>query len=100
MDGLDCLGTHEVKPGTFLGFDYMSLIKGGAGMLSGAGGMFGGGGGGAQPDAAAAAERARQAEATRKAEKSATTWKIIGGGVLGLAAVGGIAAVALRRPVP
>jgi len=97
-DGLDCLGTHEVKPGTFLGFDYMSLIKGGAGMLSGAGGMFGGGGGAGGGDAAAA-EKRRLEDDKRRAEQSATTWKIIGGVGLAVVAIGG-AALALRRPAP
>jgi len=97
FDGLDCLGAHEVKPGTFLGFDYMSLIKGGAGMLSGAGGMFGGGGAGGGD--AAAAEKRRLEDDKRRAEQSATTWKIIGGIGLAVVAIGG-AALALRRPAP
>lgn len=97
MNGLDDLGTHDIPGGTIMGFDYMSLIKGGAGMLSGAGGMFGGGGGGAQPDAAAVAERYRLEEEKRKAQRSATTWKIVGGIALAAVGLGGIA-LAVRRP--
>jgi len=77
-----------------LGFDYMSLLKGGAGMLQGAGGlMSGGGGGGAKPDAAA---QAAAAQAKAAAESSARTWKIVGGIALGLLGLGGIALVARR----
>ena len=98
-DGFDCLGTHDIKPGTLLGFDYMSLLKGAGGMLSGAGGMFGGGGGAAGGAAGGAdAERRRLEDEKRRAEKSAQTWKIVG--IVGLGIVllgGGVAAVTLGR---
>jgi hypothetical protein len=97
MDGFDELGVHDTD-GSFMGFDYMSLIKGGAGMLSGAGGMFGGGGAAGGGDAAAA-EKRRLEDDKRRAEQSATTWKIIGGIGLAVVAIGG-AALALRRPAP
>jgi hypothetical protein len=83
MSGLDCLGTDEIGA-----FDYMSLLSGAGGMLSG----FGGGG-----KDAGAAEKARLEEEKRRAEKSASTMKMA---LLGLGAVvlaGGIALL-VRRP--
>jgi len=95
-DGFDELGTHDTD-GSFMGFDYMSLIKGGAGMLSGAGGMLSGGGGGAA-GGGADAERRRLEDERRRLEKSKTTWMIVGivAAVVGL---GGVA-LAMRKPAP
>jgi hypothetical protein len=89
MDGLDLLGTHDVKPGTLLGFDYMSLLSGGAGLLSGAGGLMSGGGGAGGGGAAAAAEKQRLQDEKARAEKSASTMKTI------LIVVGSIAGLGL-----
>jgi hypothetical protein len=98
MDGFDTLAATEVGD-----FDYMSLLKGGAGLLSGAGGMMSGGGGtggGGAPAAAAEAEKQRIHAAQVAAESSARTWKIVGGIALAVVGLGGIALIARPRTVP
>jgi membrane protease subunit (stomatin/prohibitin family) len=94
MDGFDTLAATEVGD-----FDYMSLIKGGAGMLSGAGGLMSGGSSGARPDAAAAAQQAQIQAAKAQAEASARTWKIVGGIALGVIALVGLGFV-MRPAAP
>lgn len=80
MCGLDDYGHDE----PYVGFDYMSLLKGGAGMLQGAGGLLSGGKGGAPADA----ERIRLEMEKQQAESSARTAKIAAIVVGALAAVG------------
>jgi hypothetical protein len=88
--GFDCLGLDEE-----LGqFDYMSLLKGVAGMASGAGGMMSGGQSGTPAAGAAAAEAQRLQVAQLKAESSARTWKIVGGIALGVLGLGAVALIA------
>ncbi len=91
MSGLDSLGADEI------GFDYMSLIKGGAGMLSGAGGLMSGGGGGGGGDAAAAAEKRRLEDDKRRAEESVATMKTILIVIASLVGAGALFAVATGR---
>jgi hypothetical protein len=86
MNGFDALGCDEVGA-----FDYMSLLKGAGGLLSGFGGDSGGGG------AAAAAEKARLEQERRRAEQSASTMKMALIGLVALLGVGGIVLLATRR---
>lgn len=106
MDGFDTLAAEEIgwKPYVVADpwyddqvgdFDYMSLLKGGAGMLSGAGGMMSGGQAGAPAAGTpAAAETLRLQAAQLQAESSARTWKIVGGIALGVLGLGAVALVA------
>jgi hypothetical protein len=91
MNGFDTLASTEVGD-----FDYMSLLKGGAGILSGAGGMMSGGQSGtpaAGTPASAELERMR-IQAQGQAESSARTWKIVGGIALGVLGLGAVALIA------
>jgi hypothetical protein len=85
MSGLDYLSADYIGA-----FDYMSLLKGAGGLLSG----FGGGGGGG--DDKGAAERARLEEQRRQAEKSASNMRMA---LIGVAAVSvaGLAVLLARR---
>lgn len=92
MDGFDALAATEVGE-----FDYMSLLKGVAGIAGGAGGMLSGGQGGAPAagtPAAATAESLRLQAAQLQAESSARTWKIVGGIALGVLGLGAVALIA------
>ena len=94
-DGLDYFGIDDDS----VGFDYMSLLSGAGGMLSGAGGLMGKPAGAADP--AAAIEKQRLQDAKDRAEKSASTMKMVLIVVGTLAGVGVLALLTGRRaPAP
>jgi hypothetical protein len=93
FDGLDECGTHECP--SALGFDYMSLLKGLGGAVSGIAEGFGDKKGATTPAAQQALLQA-QAEKARAEQSAATAkWVLIGLG--GLVAVGGIVFFATRK---
>lgn len=89
MTGLHCLGVDSAD---VVGFDWMNVAKGAAGMLQGAGGLMSEKKGGG-----ADLEKKMLEEEKRRAEQSATTMKIVLGVAGGLAGVGLIAFLATRR---
>jgi hypothetical protein len=84
--GFDCLGCENPD---YVGFDYMSLLKGTGGLLSG----FGGSGG---KDDKSTADQIKQQMQLQQAQQSASTMKMV---LIGLAVVVGMGgfALALRR---
>lgn len=87
VDGLDLIG-----------FDWMQLAKGAAGVLQGAGGLLSGGGGGAANAAAVQAaliEKQRLEDERRRAEEDAQRTRLYLG-IGGVAAAGTIFALLLR----
>lgn len=91
MSGFDELGCEDE-----IGFDFLSMIPMAGGLISAAAGGGKGGGGGGQESAAAAAERQRLQDEKDRAQRSATTWKIVGISILALLGLGGVAFVVSR----
>lgn len=83
MDGLDVLGCENPD---YVGFDYMSLLKGSGGLLS----SFGGGGG--DDKKGPSAEQIKQQMELQQAQQSAATMKMA---LIGVAAVVGLGGFAL-----
>jgi hypothetical protein len=94
MNGFDTLASEQVGQ-----FDYMSLLKGVAGIASGAGGMMSAQQGvtagtpGMVTPASTELERIR-IQAQIQAESSARTWKIVGGIALAVLGIGTVALIA------
>lgn len=87
MSGLDDLGCDNPD---YVGFDYMSLLSGAGGLLSG----FGGDGG--KKDAGPTAAQMKAQMELQQAQQSAATMKMVLIGLAALLGVGGLA-IALRR---
>lgn len=89
MSDLDYFGCENPN---YVGFDYMSLLKGTGGLLQ----SFGGGGGGGGGEKGPSAAQIQQQMQLQQAEQSATTMKIVLIGLAALLGAGGLA-FALRR---
>jgi hypothetical protein len=88
MSDLDYFGCENPN---YVGFDYMSLLKGTGGLLQ----SFGGSGGGGGEKGPSAAQMQQQMQ-LQQAEQSAATMKIVLIGLVALLGAGGLA-LALRR---
>lgn len=89
MSDLDYFGCENPN---YVGFDYMSLLKGTGGLLS----AFGDGGGGGGKDKGPSAAQMQQQMQLQQAQQSAATMKIVLIGLAALLGAGGLA-LALRR---
>jgi hypothetical protein len=94
MNGLDDFGSDDPN---YVGFDYTALLKGAGGLLSGVAEGFGDGkkGGGVPPEVAMRLEQDRL-----KAEKSASTMKMVLIGFAGLVGVVGLVFLLKGRSAP
>lgn len=89
---LELLGAEHVGgPRSSVGVDFMQILKGAAGALSGAGNLMSGGGTSAANQAAILEQQRRIEEERRQAEERAHNVKLglgIGAGVLGVLMAG------------